>query len=272
MPYSIPIVRTVAWDAITGLHVAEILELCELIHRAATDSSADLAAVSGAVHIGGGHFGLPAWESHAGGAGRDLPDVAGLGQQGDRGDHAVAGEGVAAVRADRRGARPRQAVPSSTAPAAVLVVGRSPRAVLGQAQDHRHEPSGRGQPRRRARLDFDRVDGCHHDVYCLDESGALLTLDPGNWTGDKGYVGRGMVTHKKPPRGRLLDWQKTFNSAINKTRAVIEQVVSHVKNWRILPPTPAPTRHVPDNDLSRRRTPFLAEWLKTAESPGGARG
>ena len=44
-----------------------------------------------------------------------------------------------------------------------------------------------------------------------------------------------MVTpDKKPPKGKLLDWQKTFNSAINKTRAVIEQVVSHVKNWRIL--------------------------------------
>ena len=81
----------------------------------------------------------------------------------------------------------------------------------------------------------DPVAGSRHDVSCLDESGALLTLDPGDWTGDKGYVGRGMVTpYKKPSHGTLLDWQKSFNSAINATRAVIEQVVSHLKNWRIL--------------------------------------
>ena len=81
----------------------------------------------------------------------------------------------------------------------------------------------------------DPVDGCHHDVYCLDESGALQALDPGDWTGDKGYVGRGMVTpYKKPANGTLLDWQKNFNTVINKVRAVIEQVVSHLKNWRVL--------------------------------------
>lgn len=81
----------------------------------------------------------------------------------------------------------------------------------------------------------DPVDGRRHDIYCLDESGALVTLDPDDWTGDKGYIGRGMVTpYKKPPKGKLLDWQKTFNSAINSTRAVIEQLVSHLKNWEIL--------------------------------------
>jgi hypothetical protein len=81
----------------------------------------------------------------------------------------------------------------------------------------------------------DPVDGSRHDVYCLDESGALLTLDPGDWTGDKGYLGRGILTpYKKPPNSQLLDWQKTFNSALNTTRAVIEQLISHLKNWKIL--------------------------------------
>lgn len=81
----------------------------------------------------------------------------------------------------------------------------------------------------------DPVDGCHHDVYCLDESSVLQTLQPGDWIGDKGYIGRGMLTpYKKPPRGELLDWQKKFNTTINKVRAVIEQVVAHLKNWRIL--------------------------------------
>jgi DDE superfamily endonuclease len=40
----------------------------------------------------------------------------------------------------------------------------------------------------------DPVEGARHDVFCLDESGALHTLDPRDWTGDKGYVGRGMLT------------------------------------------------------------------------------
>src|ERR1017187_10735281 len=30
--------------------------------------------------------------------------------------------------------------------------------------------------------------------HCLGESGVLLTIDPGNWVGDKGYVGNDMIT------------------------------------------------------------------------------
>lgn len=82
----------------------------------------------------------------------------------------------------------------------------------------------------------DPIEGARHDVFCLDESGALATLNPQDWTGDKGYVGRGMVTpvkkiSKKEP---LLDWQKEFNTAINKIRAVVERVIANLKCWRIL--------------------------------------
>ncbi len=81
----------------------------------------------------------------------------------------------------------------------------------------------------------DPIEGAHHDVFCLDESGVLETLDPNDWTGDKGYIGRGMITPvKKINGGELLAWQKTFNSAINSIRAVIERVIAHLKNWRIL--------------------------------------
>jgi hypothetical protein len=31
----------------------------------------------------------------------------------------------------------------------------------------------------------DPIEGAHHDVFCLDESGVLQMLDPGDWTGDK---------------------------------------------------------------------------------------
>jgi hypothetical protein len=80
----------------------------------------------------------------------------------------------------------------------------------------------------------DPVAGARHDVYCLDESGALDGLNPDDWTGDKGYVGRGMVTPIKKIEGiELLDWRKTFNTAINQTRAVVERVIANLKNWRI---------------------------------------
>ena len=38
----------------------------------------------------------------------------------------------------------------------------------------------------------DPVNGSRHDNYGLGESGVLLTLDPGDWIGDKGYVGNNM--------------------------------------------------------------------------------
>jgi hypothetical protein len=59
----------------------------------------------------------------------------------------------------------------------------------------------------------DPADGSRHDAYCLSESEVLITLDPGNWAGDKGFVGYGMITpFKKPAGGELLNWQKEYNT------------------------------------------------------------
>jgi len=81
----------------------------------------------------------------------------------------------------------------------------------------------------------DPVDGSRHDAYCLSKSGVLLTLDPGNWVGDKGYVGHDMITPiKKPAHRDLLDWEKEFNIQVNKIRYVIEQVIANFKTWRIM--------------------------------------
>lgn len=81
----------------------------------------------------------------------------------------------------------------------------------------------------------DPIDGRRHDSYCLNESGVLLTLDPENWVGDKGYVGNSMITPIKKPAGRnLLDWEKEFNTQINKIRYVIERTIANLKTWRIL--------------------------------------
>src|SRR5450755_312243 len=78
----------------------------------------------------------------------------------------------------------------------------------------------------------DPISGSRHDNHCLGESGALVTLDPRNWVGDKGYVGNNMITpFKKPAGGELLDWQKDFNTQVNKIRYVIEQVIANFKTW-----------------------------------------
>jgi DDE superfamily endonuclease/Helix-turn-helix of DDE superfamily endonuclease len=81
----------------------------------------------------------------------------------------------------------------------------------------------------------DPVSGSRHDNYCREESGLLLTMNPKNWIGDKGYIGNNMITpFRKPAGGELLDWQKEYNSEVNKIRWMIEQVISHFKNWTIM--------------------------------------
>ncbi len=81
----------------------------------------------------------------------------------------------------------------------------------------------------------DPIPGSRHDNHCLGESAVLTTLDPCNWIGDKGYVGNNMITpFKKPAGGELPDWQKEFNTQVNKIRYVIEQVIANFKTWRIM--------------------------------------
>jgi hypothetical protein len=81
----------------------------------------------------------------------------------------------------------------------------------------------------------DPVNGSRHDTYCLRESGALTSDAAASWTGDKGYVGTGMLTpFKKPAHRDLLDWEKKFNTQINKIRYVIEQIIANFKTWRIM--------------------------------------
>jgi N-acetyl-anhydromuramyl-L-alanine amidase AmpD len=39
-----------------------------------------------------------------------------------------------------------------------------------------------------------------------------------------------MITpYRKPAGGELLDWQKEYNSQVNKIRWMIEQVISHYR-------------------------------------------
>ena len=80
----------------------------------------------------------------------------------------------------------------------------------------------------------DPVDGSRHDTYCLRNPAPSPRMPP-HWTGDKGYVGTGTLTpFKKPAHRDLLDWEKTFNTQINKIRYVIEQTIANFKTWRIM--------------------------------------
>jgi hypothetical protein len=81
----------------------------------------------------------------------------------------------------------------------------------------------------------DPMPGSVHDVKALDASAVLDSLDPSLWVGDKGYIGRGMLTpRRKPPTASLTDHDKAFNHQINSTRAPIERAIAHLKTWKTL--------------------------------------
>jgi hypothetical protein len=81
----------------------------------------------------------------------------------------------------------------------------------------------------------DPLPGSFHDTKAARESKILETLDPSNMFGDKGYVGTGIITpFKKPSGGELLDWQKEFNTQVNKRRYVVERAIANFKIWRVL--------------------------------------
>ena len=81
----------------------------------------------------------------------------------------------------------------------------------------------------------DPYPGSMHDVAALDASGLLEGIDHSGWIGDKGYVGRGMITpHKKPPNGELDEKAKEENRSVNRIRQVVERTIAHIKSWRIL--------------------------------------
>lgn len=44
-----------------------------------------------------------------------------------------------------------------------------------------------------------------------------------------------MITpFRKPAGGELLDWEKEFNTQVNKIRYVIERTIANFKTWRIM--------------------------------------
>lgn len=81
----------------------------------------------------------------------------------------------------------------------------------------------------------DPLPGSVHDVRALDISGLLEVLEPASIIADKGYVGRGLITPpKQTPGTPLAELDKEHARDINKIRYVVERLIAHLKNWRIL--------------------------------------
>jgi hypothetical protein len=85
------------------------------------------------------------------------------------------------------------------------------------------------------------VHGARHDAYAFEASGLKELLEKsGNLAhtaADLGYIGvDGIATvpFRKPEGGDLEDWQRAFNVALSKIRAVVERAVAQVKTWRML--------------------------------------
>jgi virulence factor Mce-like protein len=81
----------------------------------------------------------------------------------------------------------------------------------------------------------DPVPGSRHDAAAIDISGLLTSGTAADRIGDKGYIGKGMLTPiRKPAHRDLLEWEKDFNTAVNRVRYVIERAIANLKTWRIL--------------------------------------
>ena len=91
------------------------------------------------------------------------------------------------------------------------------------SKHHRDEPPGRLHHLRKARLDFQiRSTGAATIIIAEKNPAYCSTINPRNWIGDKGYIGNNMITpFRKPAGSELLDWQKEYNSEVNKIRWMI---------------------------------------------------
>ena len=87
----------------------------------------------------------------------------------------------------------------------------------------------------------DPVPGARHDAAAFWCSGIAQRWqehrqpDGMGMTGDKGYIGCGIITpERKPPGGELSDYLKAYNRSVNQIRAAVERAIAHLKNWKIL--------------------------------------
>jgi DDE superfamily endonuclease len=81
----------------------------------------------------------------------------------------------------------------------------------------------------------DPVDGKHHDMHILKESGLAGETGPSVFCGDAGFIGSGMITpFRKPRRAEFEPGEKEYNKSIAQIRWIVEQAIANFKTWRIM--------------------------------------
>lgn len=91
-------------------------------------------------------------------------------------------------------------------------------------------------------LTGDPVPGATHDSKAWHTSGLAARFagrlhadgGPGGYA-DTGYLGTGLLTSERKPRGEpMTSHAKDFNKMIASRRACVERTIAHLKNWRVL--------------------------------------
>jgi len=249
----------------TGFSKDEITELCTLVHATGMSSGGDGPDSSGLVQIRCGHVDLSAEKSRAAGTG-EYYEVSQ-----STISRAITAITPALARMMRPFTPTAEELPSDEQ---LIVDGTLVSCWSWdnhpELHSGKHHTTGLNLQVvcdlvGRLRWISDPVEGCRHDSAALRGSGVLDGVDTGDWIGDKdvdaprgwmrvgatpvtpatsaslapihvsGYIGLAMITPiRKPPHRELLDWEKEFNTAINKIRWRIEQTIANLKTWRIL--------------------------------------
>jgi DDE superfamily endonuclease len=80
----------------------------------------------------------------------------------------------------------------------------------------------------------DPYPGSWHDSHASEQTGWADHVGDDGGIGDKGYVGTGLATPRKKPRGGELSMRdKECNKEINGLRSAVERGIAHIKTWRI---------------------------------------
>ncbi|WP_327591591.1 transposase family protein [Streptomyces chartreusis] len=79
------------------------------------------------------------------------------------------------------------------------------------------------------------VSGSGHDMHAWRQSFFPDAFAGREGMGDLGYVGSGLLTPRRKPRGQERSMgDKVANHSVNTLRAAVERAIAHLKDWKIL--------------------------------------
>ena len=110
----------------------------------------------------------------------------------------------------------------------------------------------------------DPVNGSRHDNYRREESGVLLTINPRNWIGDKGYIGNNMITPFRKPAASSGSATRSSAGPGSASRPDAHSPPSTPGRWRS-PGSPGSSPRVTPGPLTRALSPARS-WRTTCPS------